>query len=106
MTCYDKISLAIKRLTTKQRTQRPGVVRRKELGGRMELGHTVLKDGTPGEIIQLYNLGCSGLFKATNGPVFTISERDITPDKPLRINTVLDVMKDLQALCNGTNSAV
>ena len=68
----------------------------------MELGHTVLKDGTPGEIIQLYNLGCSGLFKATNGPVFTISERDLHTDQPeLSIKTILEVLRELQALHPG-----
>ena len=106
MTCYDKIAIAIKRLTTKRPAQRPGVVRYKDLGGKMELGPITLKDGTKGDVIELYNKGCSGLFKATNGPVFTISELDLRADQSLEIDTIFAVLKELQAIGNGPDRAV
>lgn len=99
MHTYDKVAVMLNNITRKRTAH--GVVRRKEEGGRMELGKATLRNGTLGEITDLYNKGQFGRFKATNGPYFTISESDLDSKHDLGLQTVFDILRELQAIGNG-----
>jgi hypothetical protein len=53
-------------------------------------GPTTLTNGTKGVVTQVYNNGELGLFKADNGPVFTIKTTDLLAKQPaLSANAII-----------------
>ena len=51
---------------------------------KLQLGPTMLCDGTQGQIVELLNNGTLATFRASNGPKCTISHRDWAGDRCCR----------------------
>ena len=71
---------------------------------KLQLGPTMLCDGTQGQIVELLNNGTLAIFHASNGPKFTISDRDLAGDRlcqqagPMALSEALEVLRQLQQL--------
>jgi len=71
---------------------------------KLQLGPTMLCDGTQGQIVELLNNGTLAIFRASNGPKFTISRRDLAGDRlcqqagPMALSEALEVLRQLQQL--------
>ena len=71
---------------------------------KLQLGPTMLCDGTQGQIVELLNNGTLATFRASNGPKFTISRRDLAGDRlcqqvgPMALSEALEVLRQLQQL--------
>ena len=71
---------------------------------KLQLGPTMLYDGTQGQIVELLNNGTLATFRASNGPKFTISHRDLADDRlcqkagPMALSEALEVLRQLQQL--------
>lgn len=65
----------------------------------LRLGAVELRDGPRGQVTKLYNGGTVGLFKADNGPIFTITAEDTVECKNPTIAEIFATLKQVQALC-------
>ena len=71
---------------------------------KLQLGPTMLCDGTQGTVVELLNNGTLATFRASNGPKFTISHRDLADDRlcqkagPMALSEALEVLRQLQQL--------
>ena len=71
---------------------------------KLQLGPTMLCDGTQGQIVELLNNGTLATFRASNGPKFTISHSDSAGDRlcqqagPMALSEALEVLRQLQQL--------
>ena len=71
---------------------------------KLQLGPTMLCDGTQGQIVELLNGGTLAIFRASNGPKFTISHSDLAGDRlcqkagPMALSEALEVLRQLQQL--------
>ena len=71
---------------------------------KLQLGPTMLCDGTQGQIVELQNNGTLATFRARNGPKFTISHSDLAGDRlcqqagPMALSEALEVLRQLQQL--------
>ena len=71
---------------------------------KLQLGQTMLCDGTQGTVVELLNNGTLATFRASNGPKFTISHRDLAGDRlcqqagPMALSEALEVLRQLQQL--------
>ena len=71
---------------------------------KLQLGQTMLCDGTQGTVVELLNNGTAAIFRASNGPKFTISHRDLVDDSlcqkagPMALSEALEVLRQLQQL--------
>ena len=71
---------------------------------KLQLGPTMLYDGTQGQIVELLNNGTLATFRASNGPKFTISYNDLAGDRlcqkagPMALSEALEVLRQLQQL--------
>ena len=71
---------------------------------KLQLGPTMLYDGTQGQIVELLNNGTLATFRASNGPKFTISHQDLAGDRlcqkagPMALSEALEVLRQLQQL--------
>lgn len=69
---------------------------------KLTLGPIELQDGHRGRVTQLYNGGTAGLFKADNGPIFTITAADLkTPTVNDTLADIFATLKRVQALCQA-----
>ncbi len=68
----------------------------------------MLSDGTQGQITELLNGGTLAVFRATNGPKFTISHSDLVGEHvcqqagPMALSEALEVLRQLQQLSAPT----
>lgn len=71
---------------------------------KLQLGPTMLCDGTQGTVVELLNNGTLATFRASNGPKFTISYSDLADDRlcqqagPMALSEALEVLRQLQQL--------
>lgn len=71
---------------------------------KLQLGRVMLSDGTQGQIVELLNGGTAGIFRANNGPKFTISHSDLVGERlcqqagPMVLSEALEVLRQLQQL--------
>ena len=71
---------------------------------KLQLGPTMLCDGTQGTVVELLNNGTLATFRASNGPKFTISHSDLAGDRlcqqagPMALSEALEVLRQLQQL--------
>ena len=64
----------------------------------------MLCDGTQGQIVELLNGETLAIFRASNGPKFTTSHRDLAGDRlcqqagPMALSEAVEVLRQLQQL--------